>query len=108
MLVEQEDFEWTRETDEGKSRKEMEKIQLSELPGLAGKVEIRMVPHFWRNRISINTSTVKKGRSITAEWEVILHKRISGFFRLYTQVLNYQVHMLVSHGRMISVYDMSL
>lgn len=67
----------------------MEKIALNELPGLNGKIEIRMVPHFWRNRISINTSTVKKGNSLTAEWEVILHKRISGFFRLYTQVLNY-------------------
>ena len=70
-------------------------------------VEIRCIPHHWRNMISINTSTVKRSANTSEGWDRILHKRISNFFRLYTQVLNYQVHMLVSHGNLISVYDMS-
>ena len=36
-----------------------------------------------------------------------MHKRIAKFFRLYTQVLNFQVYMLVSHRNMISIYDIS-
>ena len=103
----QADFEWSRPADLGKTTPEIEKIDLNELPGLKGKIEIRMLPHYWRNRISINTSTLKRGKT-SDEWEIILHKRVSNFFRLYTQVLNYQVHMLVSHGKMISVYDMSM
>ena len=66
--------------------------------------EIRQVRHFWRNRISFNTTKIKKNKDC---WKHILHKRISGHFRMYTQVLNYQMFMLVSHRNMISVFDMS-
>lgn len=68
------------------------------------EVEIRQVRHFWRNRISVNTSKIKKDAHC---WKHVLHKRISGYFRLYTQVLNFQMYMLVSHRDMISVFDMS-
>ena len=68
------------------------------------RFEYRMVRHIWRNKISFNTSKLKKNRSC---WGTVLHKRISGFFRLYTQVLNFSMFMLVSHRNMISVFDMS-
>lgn len=37
----------------------------------------------------------------------MLHKRISRFFKLYSQILNFQTYMLVSHRNMVSVFDMS-
>ena len=44
------------------------------------KIEIRYVPHFWRNRISFNTS-----KSMSEEkWHWTLHKRIASYFKLYT------------------------
>lgn len=67
--------------------------------------EIRQVRHFWRNRISFSTSNVKRDGVET--WNHVLHHRIAGFCRLYTQILNFSMHMLVSHRNMISVFDMS-
>ena len=66
--------------------------------------EVRQARHFWRNRISFNTTKIKSDPKC---WDIILHKRISAYFRLYTQVLNFSMFMLVSHRNMISVYDMS-
>ena len=44
------------------------------------KIEIRYVPHFWRNRISLDTS-----KSMSVEkWHWTLHKRIASYFNLYT------------------------
>lgn len=87
---------------------DIQNIRLSELEKLKDSVEILVMPHIWRNRISINTSMVKKSAKIEDDWEVVLHKRIAGYFKLFSQLLNYQVFMLVSHGKMISVFDMSL
>ena len=67
-------------------------------------IEIRQVRHFWRNRISFSTTTVKRN---TDKWHWVTHKRVSRFFRLYTQILNFNMYMLVSHRNMISVYDMT-
>ena len=45
--------------------------------------KVRRAPHFWRNRISFNTS-----REISAKkWNAVIHKRISGYFALYSQIL---------------------
>ena len=43
--------------------------------------QIRQVRHFWRNRISFNTSKIK--RSIM-KWHNVIHKRIANYFKLYT------------------------
>ena len=37
----------------------------------------------------------------------MLHHRISQYCRLYSQILNYEMYMLVSHRNMISVFDMT-
>ena len=66
--------------------------------------EIRQVRHFWRNRISFNTSKVKKNEE---KWGYVKHHRIANYFKLYTQVLNFSMYMCVSHRNMISVYDMT-
>ena len=66
--------------------------------------EIRTVRHYWRNRISFSTSSLKKQAD---KWDWVLHKRISKYFRLYTQILNFSIYMLVSHRNMLSIYDMS-
>ena len=41
------------------------------------------------------------------KWNWTLHKRIAAYFRLYTQILNFSMYMLVSHRNMISVFDMT-
>ena len=66
--------------------------------------EIRAVPHYWRNRISFSTSQILEKADM---WNWIVHKRIARYFRLYTQILNFSVYMLVSHRNMVSIYDMS-
>ena len=66
--------------------------------------EIRNVRHYWRNRISFSTTTIKKHAE---KWSWVTHKRISKYFRLYTQILNFSIYMLVSHRNMISVYDIA-
>ena len=66
--------------------------------------EIRNVRHFWRNRISFSTTTIKKHPE---KWTWVTHKRIAKYFRLYTQILNFSIYMLVSHRNMISVYDIA-
>ena len=66
--------------------------------------QVREVRHFWRNRISFNTSQKKKNAS---NWQTVLHNRISNYFKLYTQILNFSMYMCVSHRNMISVYDMT-
>ena len=65
--------------------------------------EIRQVPHFWRNRLSYNTTKKMKSQ----QWGSTIHKRIAGYFKLYSQVLNFGRFMLVSHRNMISVFDMA-
>jgi hypothetical protein len=64
---------------------------------------MRQVRHSWRNRISFNTMKLKKN---IEQWNIILHRRIAGYFRLYTQVLNFSTFMLVSHRDMISIFAM--
>ena len=66
--------------------------------------EVRQVRHYWRNRICFDTTKLKK-KSYT--WGIILHKRISWYFKLYSQILNYQIFMLISHRDMISVFKMT-
>ena len=45
------------------------------------RYEIRQARHFWRNRISYNTTKPKKDPGC---WDIVLHKRIARYFRLYT------------------------
>ena len=87
-------LKFIKNSSEIKSRADKDKIEY----------EIRQVRHLWRNRISFNTSKVLRD---PAKWNDVLHKRISSYFKLYTQVLNFQMFMLVSHRDMISVFDMS-
>ena len=64
---------------------------------------VRSVPHFWRNRIGFNTS-----KEIDAKiWDWTKHKRISAYFRLYSQIQIFSMFLLVSHRNMISVYHMT-
>lgn len=76
-----------------------DRTKISEL-----EIEIRQLRHFWKNRISFNTSSVKKNKKA---WKTVLHHRISKYCRLYSQILNYEMYMLVSHRNMISVFDMT-
>ena len=66
--------------------------------------EVRQVRHYWRNRICFDTTKLKKKQHV---WGIILHKRISWYFKLYSQILNYQIFMLISHRDMISVFKMT-
>ena len=61
------------------------------------------MPHFWRNRLSFNTTKVLA----TQDWGSTIHKRIAGYFKLYSQILNFSKFMLVAHRDMISVFDMT-
>ena len=67
------------------------------------RYEIRQMRHFWRNRISFNTSSEKKNYEA---WNLVVHNRISKYVQLYTQILDFSMHILVSHRNMISVFDM--
>jgi len=49
-----------------------------------------------------------KRKSSLKKWDYVIHHRIANYFKLYSQVLNFQKFMLVSHADMISVYDMTL
>ena len=49
-----------------------------------------------------------KRKNDRKKWDYVIHHRIANYFKLYSQVLNFQKFMLVSHGDMISVYDMTL
>ena len=66
--------------------------------------EVRMVRHDWRNRISMNTAQLKKSADV---WDMALSKRICRHFKIYTQIANFSMYILVSHRNMISVYDMT-
>lgn len=59
--------------------------------------------HFWRNRISFNTSKVKR----LAKWDTVLDRRVSEYVRLYTNILNFMTFMVVSHRNMVSIFDMT-
>ena len=65
--------------------------------------KVRRVAHFWRNRIGFNTSEEISPN----KWHVTIHKRISAYFALYSQILIYSQFLLVSHRNMISVYHMT-
>ena len=43
----------------------------------------------------------------TQDWGSTIHKRIAGYFKLYSQILNFSKFMLVAHRDMISVFDMT-
>ena len=68
------------------------------------KYELRTVRHFWRNRIGYNSSKFQKNPD---KWNIVLHKRVSNFMKLYTSIINFSMYMLVAHRNMISVFDMT-
>ena len=55
------------------------------------------------NRICYDVTKLPKNDNC---WDTILHHRIADYFKIYTQILNYQMCMLVAHRDMISVYEM--
>ena len=68
------------------------------------KMEIRRTLHIWRNRISYDNTKYMKKPNV---WGVILHNRVARYFKIYSQILNYQMFMMVSHRNMVSVYKMT-
>lgn len=46
-------------------------------------------------------------KKTVGKWDWAIHKRIAKYFKIYTQVLNFSMYMLVSHRNMISIYDMT-
>ena len=68
------------------------------------KTHVRQVRHKWRNRISWDTTKKKKDKSL---WDIIVHKRVSHYFNIFSQIINYQIYMLVAHRNMISVFNMT-
>ena len=58
----------------------------SEVPIDQLELEVRMVKHEWRNRIRYDTMRQKKN---PATWDIIIHKRIANYFKIYSQILNY-------------------
>ena len=50
---------------------------------------------------------IREMKKHAEKWSWVTHKRIAKYFRLYTQILNFSIYMLVSHRNMISVYDIS-
>ena len=66
--------------------------------------EVSTVNHVWRNRMGYTTS--KKAKDPT-KWNYVLHKRISNFVKLYTNIINFSIYMLVAHRNMVSVFDMT-
>ena len=61
--------------------------------------------HFWRNRNSMNSS--KEMINGQRKWDIVLHRRISDYFKIYTTILNFANFILVAHPNMISVYNMN-
>lgn len=51
--------------------------------------------------------TASKSKNTSTCWVNALHQRIAGHFKLYTQIMNFSMFMLVAHRNMISVYDMT-
>ena len=41
------------------------------------------------------------------KWDIVLHRRIADYFKIYTTILNFANFILVAHRNMISVYDMN-
>lgn len=59
----------------------------------------------WRSRIGLSSSKVQKN-SATKDGSV-LHRRISSYFRLITDFINYETYCLVAHGKRLSVFDLT-
>ena len=68
------------------------------------KFIVRKANHFWRNRISM--STVRSSKQ-AGEWEFIIDKRVSRFYKPYSHFLNFSNLMLLAHRNMLSIYNMS-
>jgi len=67
------------------------------------EIKVRQVRHHWRSRICYDTTKRNKDPKV---WDIILHRRIANYFKMYSQIMNFQLFMLVSHRDMISVYEM--
>ena len=52
-------------------------------------------------------NTTRKMKLKPKNWRSTIHRRIAGYFRLFSQILNFSRYMLVSHRNMISLYDMT-
>ena len=64
---------------------------------------VRSVTHSWRNLVGFNTSK----KTNTSTWDIVIHRRISQYFKLYSQVQIFNMYLLVSHRNMISVFCMT-
>ena len=67
------------------------------------KEECMRGPQDWRNRIGMQTSRLMKKKGA---YDTIIHRRIAGYFALYSGMVNFQTFMLISHRNHISVFDM--
>ena len=65
---------------------------------------VRKAHHFWRNRISMSTAKLAQSEK---EWDYIIDKRVSSFYRPYQHFLTFKNLMLIAHRNMLSVFNMS-
>ena len=52
-------------------------------------------------------ATGKKIKDGATKWDVVIHRRIADYFKLYTTIVNFANFILVAHRNMISVYNMN-
>ena len=64
-------FKFAKKIDQVEKKSDVHKLEF----------QIRQVRHFWRNRVSFQTSKRKRNADC---WDTILHKRIAKYFKLYT------------------------
>ena len=61
---------------------------------------------FWRNRIG--ERTIARDLNTLDGWNEVIHKRVSPFVLLYSEVTNFATYMIVAHRHLLSIYDLGI
>ena len=68
------------------------------------KFKVRKAHHYWRNRISMSTAKLSNN---VKEWDYIIDKKVSCFYKPVTHFLNFSTLILVAHRNMLSTYNIA-
>ena len=49
----------------------------------------------------------KEMRNGQKKWDIVLHRRISDYFKIYTSIINFANFIIVAHRNLISIFNMN-
>ena len=58
----------------------------------------------WRNRIG--EETIERDANGLDSWDEVIHKRVSPFVKLYSEVTNFATFMVIAHRNLLSLYHL--